>query len=105
MRRTFEVRRDYLYDRLSHIPGVHAVRSEATFYMLMNIEELIGKELYGVKIQNADDFAQVFLEKGRVALVPCTGFGAPHYLRWSFAVSMENIIAGADRLEAFLKDA
>ena len=105
MRRTFEVRRDYLYDRLSHIPGVHAVRSEATFYMLMNIEALIGKELYGVKIQNADDFAQVFLEKGRVALVPCTGFGAPHYLRWSFAVSMENIIAGADRLEAFLKDA
>ena len=58
-----------------------------------------------MKIQNADDFAQVFLEKGRVALVPCTGFGAPHYLRWSFAVSMENIIAGADRLEAFLKDA
>lgn len=105
MRRTFEERRDYLYGRLSAIPGVHAVRSEATFYMLMSIEALIGKTLYGVEIHNADDFAQVFLEKGQVAVVPCTGFGAPHYVRWSFAVAMENIKAGADRLEAFLKNA
>ena len=45
------------------------------------------------------------LEKGQVAVVPCTGFGAPHYVRWSFAVAMENIKAGADRLEAFLKNA
>lgn len=105
MRSTFEQRRDYLYGRLSSIPGVHAVRSAATFYMLMSIEELIGKTLYGVEIRDADDFAGVLLEKGRVALVPCTGFGAPQYLRWSFAVSMENIKAGADRLEEFLKNA
>ena len=104
MRQTFEDRRNYLYERMNRIEGVHPVHSQATFYMLMNIEKLIGKTLYGVTIRDADDFAQVFLKEGLVALVPCTGFGAPHYLRWSFAVSMENIKAGLDRLEKFLAE-
>ena len=105
MRQEFEQRRNYLYERMSQIPGVHPVRSEATFYMLMNLSELIGKTLYGVEIHDADDFAAVFLREGLVAVVPCTGFGAPHYVRWSFAVSMENIQKGLDRLEHFLKNA
>ena len=105
MRREFEQRRNYLYERMSQIPGVHPVRSEATFYMLMNLSQLIGKTLYGVEIHDADDFANVFLKEGLVAVVPCTGFGAPHYVRWSFAVSMENIKEGLDRLENFLKNA
>ena len=105
MRQDFERRRNYLYERMSQIPGVHPVRSEATFYMLMNLSELIGKTLYGVEIHDADDFADVFLREGLVAVVPCTGFGAPHYVRWSFAVSMENIQKGLDRLEHFLKNA
>ena len=45
-----------------------------------------------------------FLKEGLVAVVPCTGFGAPHYVRWSFAVSMENIKEGLDRLEKFLAE-
>ena len=105
MRREFEQHRNYLYERMSRIPGVHPVRSEATFYMLMNLSQLIGKTLYGVEIHDADDFANVFLKEGLVAVVPCTGFGAPHYVRWSFAVSMENIKEGLDRLEKFLKNA
>ena len=105
MRQEFERRRNYLYERMSQIPGVHPVRSEGTFYMLMNLSELIGKTLYGVEIHDADDFADVFLREGLVAVVPCTGFGAPHYVRWSFAVSMENIQKGLDRLEHFLKNA
>lgn len=102
MRQAFEERRNYLYERMSKIPGVHPVRSEATFYMLMNLSELVGKTLYGVEIHDADDFANLFLKEGLVAVVPCTGFGAPEYVRWSFAVSMENIQKGLDRLEKFL---
>lgn len=105
MRQAFEKRRDYLYERMSKIPGVRAVRSEATFYMMVDIGGLVGKTLYGKTIHDADDFAEVFLEKGLVAVVPCTGFGAPNYVRWSFAVSMENIKEGVDRLERFLAGA
>lgn len=105
MRQAFEERRNYLYERMSKIPGVRAVRSEATFYMMVDIGGLVGKTLYGKTIRDADDFAEVFLEKGLVAVVPCTGFGAPNYVRWSFAVSMENIKEGVDRLERFLAEA
>ena len=104
MRQEFERRRDYLYARMSKIPGVHPVRSEATFYMLMNLSELVGKTLYGVEIHDADDFANVFLKEGLVAVVPCTGFGAPNYVRWSFAVSMENILEGLSRIGEFVAE-
>ena len=76
MRQAFETRRNYLYDRMSRIPGVHPVRSEATFYMLMNLSQLIGKTLYGVEIHDADDFANVFLKEGLVA-VYSTGLPPP----------------------------
>lgn len=105
MRQEFERRRNYLCTRMDTIPGVHAVHSEATFYVLMNLDELIGRTLYGEVVKDADDFARLFLEKGLVAVVPCTGFGAPNYVRWSFAVSMENIEKGLDRLEKFLAEA
>ena len=47
-------------------------------------------------------FAQEFLEKAKVAVVPGKGFGADSYVRWSYATSMENIEEGLNRLEKFL---
>ena len=37
-----------------------------------------------------------------MAVVPGSGFDAPHFVRWSYATSMENIKEGMDRLEKFL---
>ena len=65
-------------------------------------EKLIGKKLYGKEITGSDDFANLFLEKGLVAVVPGSGFGADKFVRWSYATSMENIKEGMDRLEKFL---
>ena len=75
------------------------------FYVMMNLEKLVGKTIAGIDITDADTFAAAFLEKGLVATVPCTGFGAPNYVRWSYATSMENIKEGMDRLERFLMQA
>ncbi len=104
MRVAFEQRRDFFMQRASTISGVSCVRPEGAFYIMMNMEQLVGKTLYGQAINNSDDFAKLFLEKGLVALVPCSGFGAPNYLRWSYATSMENIREGLDRLERFLTE-
>ena len=104
MRKAFEQRRDYFLQRVSSIPGVSCVRPQGAFYIMMNISKLIGKRLHGVEIHNADDFADVFLKEGLVAVVPCTGFGAPDYVRWSYATSMEQIQKGLDRLERFLSE-
>ena len=102
MRDVFEARRNYIVERANAIPGVSCIRPEGAFYIMMNIEKLIGKTLGGRVIQNGDDFAMAFLEKALVAVVPCSGFGAPNFVRWTYATSLENIKEGFDRLEKFL---
>jgi len=103
MRKVFEVRRNYIVKRMNEIPGVSCIVPDGAFYVMMNINELIGKTMGGKLIENDDDFAVAFLEKGRVAVVPCSGFGAPGFVRWTYAASMENIREGLTRLEEFLK--
>ena len=104
MRKAFEKRRDYMVERMNQIPGVSCLKPEGAFYVMMNISKLIGKTLHGQVINNADDFGDIFLKEGLVCIVPCTGFGDPNCLRWSYATSMENIKEGLDRLERFLAE-
>ncbi|MBR4703555.1 MAG: pyridoxal phosphate-dependent aminotransferase [Oscillospiraceae bacterium] len=103
MRKVFEERRTYMANRMNSLPGVKCLLPEGAFYIMMNIDALVGKTLGGKVIQNGSDFAMAFLEKENVALVPCAGFGEPNYLRWTYAASMEDIRRGLDRLERFLK--
>lgn len=102
MKRHFAKRRDFMVETINSIDGVSCLKPCGAFYIMMNIKGIIGKELFGVKINNADDFAQAFLNVAKVAVVPCTGFGAPEYVRWSYATSMDNIVEGLNRLKKFL---
>ncbi len=102
MRAAFEGRRNYLVERMNSIQGVSCLKPEGAFYVMMNLQKLLGKTIQGFTINSAEDFAQAFLEKGLVAVVPCTSFGAPGFVRWSYATSMKNIKEGMDRLERFL---
>ena len=104
MRKAFEERRNYLVERMNRIPGVSCLCPEGAFYVMMNLEQLIGKTIQGVEITDDDVFADAFLKKGLVAVVPGAGFGAKNFVRWSYATSMENIDAGLDRLEKFLAE-
>ena len=102
MREAFEERRNYMVERMNQIEGVSCIKPEGAFYVMMNISKVFGKELFGHVIKDADDFGNMFLKYGKVAVVPGTSFGAPEFIRWSYATSMENIKAGLDRLECFL---
>lgn len=102
MRDAFQARRDYMVERMNAIPGVSCIKPEGAFYVMMNIEKLIGKSIGGAPIQTDEDFATEFLKQALVAVVPGEGFFAPGFVRWSYAASMENIRAGLDRLEQFL---
>ena len=102
MRTAFEERRNYIVERMNAIPGVSCIKPQGAFYVMMNLEKLVGKTIHGRVIENGDDFADLFLKEGLVAVVPCSGFGAPNFVRWSYATSMANIKEGLDRLEKFL---
>ena len=103
MRKAFEERRNYMVDRMNQIEGVSCIQPHGAFYVMMNIEKLVGKEFFGHVIQNSDDFGSLFLQYGKVAVVPGTSFGAPNFVRWSYATSIENIKEGLNRLEKFLR--
>lgn len=103
MRNAFEERRNYIVERMNAIEGVSCIKPEGAFYVMMNLDQIVGKTLHGVTIKDGDDFADLFLKEGLVAVVPCSGFGAPNFVRWSYATSMENIKEGLDRLERFLQ--
>ena len=95
-------RRQYFIDRIAEIPGVSCLEPDGAFYIFMNIKELMGRTIQGIKIDSSEGFAKALLQKGLVAVVPGEAFGAPGYVRWSYATSMEDIKEGLDRLERFL---
>lgn len=94
MREEFDVRRQYMFERLTQIPGITAVRPQGAFYVLANIGAL------GLKSQN---FADRLLSKANVALVPGIAFGADNTVRLSYATSLDVIKSGIDRIEEFCK--
>ena len=73
MKKAFDERRKYFVERVKNIPGVSCLEPDGAFYIFMNIKELLGKTIKGVKINNSSDFATAFLEKGLVAVVPGVG--------------------------------
>ncbi len=103
MRQAFLRRRNIMVEGINSIEGVSCLKPEGAFYVMMNITQLLGKTMYGTKIKTCEDFCSLFLKFGKVAVVPGTCFGAPNFVRWSYAASEIHIREGIDRLEAFLK--
>ncbi len=104
MKKAFAERRNYMVDRINSINGVSCKKPQGAFYVLMNISQLKGHKLAGKTIETSDDFAEVLLNEAKVAVVPCSGFGADDFVRWSYAVSLDTIKEGLDRVEKFLKN-
>ena len=104
MQRHFKNRRDYMVEAINQIEGVSCRMPHGAFYIMMNIKELFGKTFYGKTVNGSDDFADIFLEVAKVAVVPGSGFGADDYVRWSYATSMDNIVEGVQRLRNFLEN-
>jgi aspartate aminotransferase len=104
MCREFGVRRDYVTSRLRSIPGITFAEPGGAFYVFFNISSYYGKSLGGgSSVSNATDFCTALLERAHVAIVSGDAFGAPGYVRLSFAASMETLTKGLDAIETFLK--
>ncbi|RNC69038.1 MAG: pyridoxal phosphate-dependent aminotransferase [Desulfuromonadales bacterium] len=100
----FEKRRTYIVERLNAMPGVSCFKSTGAFYVFPNFSGVYGKSFEGKVIANSSDFAAYLLEQAKVALVPGVAFGADKFARLSYAISMENIKKGMDRIEEAIKN-
>ena len=98
----FEKRSNYMYERLSKMQGLGVIKPSGAFYSFIDVSDLYGKRYKGKAIESAADFAAMLLEDKQVAVVPCADFEAPTCIRLSYAISMESIEKGLDRIESFL---
>ena len=94
MREEFNIRREYMFERLSAIHNVTAVKPKGAFYMLANVSKL------GMTSTN---FADRLLSKANVAVVPGIAFGDDRVVRLSYATGLDVIKPGLDRFEEFCK--
>jgi aspartate aminotransferase len=99
----FKKRREFMVERINKISGISCLKPAGAFYVFASIKELIGKEFFGRKVTDADVFAELLLEHSKVAVVPGSGFGAPEYVRLSYAVSFEQIEKGLTRIAKFVE--
>ena len=94
IRAMFEKRRNAMVAGLSSIPGVKCRKPDGAFYAFADVRGLYGLDWNGKKVATDEDVAFWMLEKAHVAAVPGSGFGAPGYVRFSYAASEERIAAG-----------
>jgi aspartate aminotransferase len=95
----FKERHDYVVQALNRMPGVRCTESDGTFYCFPDFSAAIAS------LQDVNDdveLADFFLQKAGVALVPGSAFGAPGYLRLSFAASMDVLETALGRLKRAL---
>jgi len=90
----FEERHEYIVNALNAIDGVECPRSQGAFYSFPRVEGLIKR----LGLKDDVEFSTYCLEKLNIALVPGSAFGAPGYVRFSFATSMDNIKLAVEKL-------
>ena len=92
MLKSFDRRRLRLLEGLQSISGIQCARAEGAFYLFPKLGD------FGM---SSMDFSAQLLEEEKVAVVPGEGFGAPGYMRLSYATSDDVIEKGLERLARF----
>ena len=72
--------------------------------MFVNIGEVLEKNYKGEKVGTVERLAKILIEDYLTAVIPCRDFGREDHVRLSYAISMEQIGKGLDRITQFLAD-
>lgn len=99
----FEKRRNYMINRIESIDNLSIVKPKGAFYIMINIENCLGKEINGKILNDSMEFCASLLENEKLAVIPGKAFGLNNYIRISYATSMEAIKEGLNRIESFIK--
>jgi aspartate aminotransferase len=94
MTKAFKVRHDFVVKGLNSLPGVSCLPGAGTFYAFADVSKAMAK----MGCRDDNEFAEVLLNRGGVAVVPGSGFGAPGHMRISFACSLQLLEKALDRL-------
>jgi len=101
----FDRRRKLIVKMLNEIPGVNCPTPTGAFYVYPSVKGILGKEIRGKRPQTSADLATLILDEVEVAAVPGEAFGPSGYLRFSYALSDEDIVEGITRVQKLLGEA
>ncbi|HUI73342.1 MAG TPA: pyridoxal phosphate-dependent aminotransferase [Candidatus Acidoferrum sp.] len=95
-------RRHRIVGGLRAISGVTCEWPGGAFYAFPNVQAHLAAGSRDPIANNCTELTRLLLEKAHVAVVPGEAFGAPGYLRLSYATSIERIEEGLRRMEKLL---
>jgi aspartate aminotransferase len=98
MNQAFKARHDFIVAGLNTLPGVSCLPGAGTFYAFADVTKAMAAN--GCRDDN--EFAELLLSEGGVAVVPGSGFGAPGHMRLSFACSMQTLESALERMRKVL---
>lgn len=99
---TFKQRRGKMVDWLKDVPGFELETPPGAFYAFPRVRSLLGKSYEGKVMETAIDLSMFLLEKGLVSTVPGDAFGAPGYIRFSYAASEQELEEAVRRVKEAL---
>ncbi|MBI5450665.1 MAG: pyridoxal phosphate-dependent aminotransferase [Gammaproteobacteria bacterium] len=99
MNQAFRSRHEYVVKTLNAMPGVRCLHAQGAFYAFPLMQQAM--DTLGMTDDVA--FGEYLINEAGVALVPGSAFGAPGYMRISFATSMDNLQKGMERISKALK--
>lgn len=102
MRQAFHRRKDLTFNLLSEIDGLEINNPEGAFYLFPKCSSYFGKSYSNHTITDSADLAIYLLQEGHVACVAGNAFGAPEYIRMSYATSDENLVEAVKRIKEAL---
>ncbi|MDX9848342.1 MAG: pyridoxal phosphate-dependent aminotransferase [Tenuifilaceae bacterium] len=104
MCKAFEKRRDAVIERLKKIPGFKTNIPQGAFYIFAEVSELLGKKFGNDTIANTGDLCMYLINHAHVATVPGGAFGAPEYIRFSYAASEEELMEALNRIDKAVRE-
>lgn len=104
MREAFDVRRRAIVAALNAIDGVRCPTPTGAFYAFADVSGLLGRPLgaNGSLAASSSELAALLLDEAHVAAVPGEAFGAPGYLRFSYALADDQLAEGMRRFQAWV---
>jgi len=102
MRKEFDARRKYSFERVRNMPHVDCIEPKGAFYVFVDVSKVQDMKYKGEKVESAAKMADILLNEFNVAVIPCADFGFADHIRLSYAISMEQIEKGLNRIEDFL---
>jgi len=105
MREAFNRRRKLIVGLLNEVPGFTCPMPQGAFYAYPSVKGVLGKTIRGKTPQTSAELATLILEEVEVAAVPGEAFGPSGYLRFSYALSDDDIVEGIGRIKKLMAEA